>query len=344
MNEKIKKTYNLFFVVAFFITLLIPIVRFNGSLKTVNDNFYGKTQLVQAVTNFRILLGDQVYNNAVTGKSGWLIFTGDLSSDDYQNIIPLSENKLEQFQKNLDSLAIRYKERGITLLVVIAPNKNTIYPEYVPDEIPVLNEESRLDQLLHYMDKYGNTKILDLRPSLVVAKKNSFVYYRTDTHWNSYGAFVAYQQIVSALSVSYPEMQPLGMSNYTINAIHNRRLDLSNMINTSLIMEDIIRLEPNFESEVLLRSVPIRANIQRDMNFSSNLEHPEYPTAIIFHDSFAESIMPFLQEHFSQAIFVPHATPVFDLGWVDEQKPDIVIIEFTERYIEDLIILVNTAQ
>ena len=43
-------------------------------------------------------------------------------------------------------------------------------------------------------------------------------------------------------------------------------------------------------------------------------------------------------EHFHQGVLVQNYTGggLWNLSWVDERKPDVVIIKFNERYLEDL--------
>ena len=50
--------------------------------------------------------------------------------------------------------------------------------------------------------------IVDLRPALKAARQDQDVYYKTNTHWNGYGAFIAYTTIINALGSSYPELKP----------------------------------------------------------------------------------------------------------------------------------------
>ena len=44
-------------------------------------------------------------------------------------------------------------ERGIKYLVVVAPNKNTVYPEMLPGGFEKATDDSQLDQLLRYIKK-----------------------------------------------------------------------------------------------------------------------------------------------------------------------------------------------
>src|SRR4030095_7802133 len=113
---------------------------------------------------------------------------GDIQ--DYQKAEAFTEEELASFQTDLDALSASYAARGITLLVVVVPNKNTIYPERVPSQIPVIGTESRLEQLTSYLQTHGQTQILDLRHPLIAAKAEHEIYYATDTHWNGYGSYI----------------------------------------------------------------------------------------------------------------------------------------------------------
>ena len=58
----------------------------------------------------------------------------------------------------------------------------------------------------------------------------------------------------------------------------------------------------------------------------------------MYYDSFFFRVIPILAEHFHQGVLVQNYTGggLWNLSWVDERKPDVVIIEFNERYLEDL--------
>ncbi len=59
---------------------------------------------------------------------------------DYQNDMPLSEKAMETIQQNLDKIAAHFKQQGISLVVVVAPTRVSIYPDYLPDEIQKLTK------------------------------------------------------------------------------------------------------------------------------------------------------------------------------------------------------------
>jgi len=57
---------------------------------------------------------------------------------------------------------------------------------------------------------------------------------------------------------------------------------------------------------------------------------------VIFRDSYTVYLRPFLNEHFSRSSYM--WTPLFHPEVIDTEKPDIVIHEVMERFIDDLLL------
>jgi hypothetical protein len=162
--------YPKLFIAIFLGILLLPLRTLALDPYAIEDSFYPRARLVTWTSNLRLLIGDRVYPKVLVGDNGWLVYTAEGDLDLYEKNTLFTEEQLAQFQINLDALSTNYAERGITLVVVIAPSKNTIYPERVPAQIPQFGGESKLDQVVEYLSAHGETRILDLRPALLQAK------------------------------------------------------------------------------------------------------------------------------------------------------------------------------
>ena len=75
-----------------------------------------------------------------------------------------------------------------------------IYPENVPANAPLLDEGAYLDQLSAAVQAAGG-RFVDVRQTLA-EHKDEYIYYRTDHHWTSLGAYYAYQQLCGALGLT----------------------------------------------------------------------------------------------------------------------------------------------
>ena len=84
--------------------------------------------------------------------------------------------------------------------VLLAPAASVIYPENVPANAPLLDEDAYLDQLSAAVQAAGG-RFVDVRQTLA-EHKDEYIYYRTDHHWTSTGAYYAYKQLCDTLGLT----------------------------------------------------------------------------------------------------------------------------------------------
>jgi hypothetical protein len=320
------------FIVLFIILLGLPVLNFQGDLREFDKRFWMRETILRSWANFRFhVLGDRLFNAMIVGKDNWLIYTGEMSLDDYQSVLPVTDQDLAVIQRKLDGLNRRLAAKGITFLFVVTPNKNTIYPEYVPAEIPVLEKQSLLDRLVEYQKQNGEVQVLDLRPALLAARNERPVYYSTDTHWNDFGAFVGYQEILRTLQKNHPDLIPHSYDDY--QEIRNRSWigDMSHNLGQINIAEDTIQLEPKFNRRIYTWNAK---GYEANSVVTTVQPVSSLPKLVMFHDSFAIALIPFLSDHFHTATYLAKAQ--VDEKFIDAEQPDIVIFEITERSISFL--------
>jgi hypothetical protein len=144
----------------------------------------------------------------LVGQDGWMEYTDDLNLDDYQNAIPFSSADLERLAVTIQSCHQFAQDNGMLFLIVVASNKASIYPDKLPKEIQPLSDVSRLDQLNTYLRERNIPEVLDLRSALRNGRQDQVLYYKMGTHWNPYGAYIAYETVINVLSQNYPELKP----------------------------------------------------------------------------------------------------------------------------------------
>lgn len=333
LNSPRADVYSTIFSVLMLILLFSFVVKPGLSWTTISTDFRWKRNLISYYTAMRLKLGDRVYNQTLVGKNGWFFFTGNFSVEDYQKLMKYNPGRLSKIQTGLDRLNADLKSRGITLLVVVVPEKSTIYPQYMPDGLPVVDGKSRLDQFLDYMRLNGNTEILDLRPTLLRAGRSQMIYYKTDTHWNALGAFYAYKQVMNALSSSNMSLTPHSLSNYQYVEAGNSMRDLPLLMGLLNYPEENWTLTP-FVAPKLEASrtlLPDGRYIRTITNADTKL-----PTLLVFHDSFYDALAQFIEPHFSKVKTIPftYEKGVWSLDWIQREKPDFVIIEVAERVVD----------
>ncbi len=336
----IHTAYPLVLIGAFLFVLLLPLANLDLNPATFSSNFYGRLRLVRLVTDLRVAIGDRVFANAIIGRDGWLFQTSEEVMRDYQNDMPFSEKQLETIQQNIDKIAANFEDQGISLLVVVAPNKGSIYPDYLQDEFQKLNQRSRFDQVVEYLQQYGKTKILDLRRDLIAARDEHLIYYQTDSHWTDYGAYVAYRDILNSLNRDYPQLNPRSLTDFEPVSEGRVTMDLATLIGSVHIKEEKIILKPNDPTTSTLHN--LKLDDGRWITLSWN-QKQDLPRAVVYYDSFLYPIIPWFNDHFSQVTYIPHYANLstWNLSWVSQQRADVVIVEIAEKYIHDLPILFN---
>jgi alginate O-acetyltransferase complex protein AlgJ len=328
----IKRNYSLIFALAFWAILVVPLLKPDVSISSFEQTFFGHEMLIERFNTLRLRLGDRVFPFVNVGKDGWLFFTGDRSMDDYQHTNPYSGHDFAGTRKGLDTLYEQLQQRGIMLMVVIAPDKSTVYPEFMPDQIIQIGKRSRLDQFIDDMRRYGKTPVIDLRPDLIEASKTEQVFYKTDTHWNPLGAYVASTKILSVLAQRYPELVPHPLSDYEMVSKGLVSFDMPRIIGLPSLKEKLWDLQPKFNTGTSFRIVPLPDGTILRISWNQN---QNLPSALFYHDSFLNGVLPFLEPQFKQttSIFRSTIPGMWSLKWVDQVHPDIVIIEYVERYL-----------
>ena len=297
-----------------------------------NDHFGLRPLLVRIHARASVAWLDSAPNERVLlGREGWLYLNKwDKGIESTRAVDPFTLEDLERWRRVLERRRDVLAQRGITYVLTVAPDKSTIYPEYLPPAVTRVYPQSRLEQLIDYLREHGDATLVDLRPALVAAKHQRPVYYLTDTHWNEWGAYVAYREIVAALRGRYPGLEAKPASTFSVetlpDAFSGGLADMAGL--GDYLREDEIRL--TLLSPGISRTVSTESGRNGDVEFSAaESPNPAAPRLVMLHDSFGDSLKPLLSEHFRRAAFF--RTPRVSLQVLDREKPDVVIQEIVER-------------
>ncbi len=165
--------------------------------KYFNDQFGLRKLFLRSLALYRFhVFGGSISSDVMIGKEDWLFANRYNTLDAYRGYKWFSSDDLIKIKNYLEKKQALLAERGIDYLYVIAPNKQSIYPEYFPARFTKYGE-NYVDTFVEFMRDNSDVDILDLRHSLIKNKNKGQLYYRTDTHWNSLGAYYAYREIFS---------------------------------------------------------------------------------------------------------------------------------------------------
>lgn len=136
-------------------------------------------------------------DDVIVGKDNWLFLGNQWANtlNQYMGLDPFSQKELESFIEVLRAKNAWLNARDIPMVFAIAPDKSTIYPEYLPAWVRKGEGPTRREQLVARL-KETDLFFIDTTEAVLKAKKNALTFYKTDSHWNSYGAWVGYKTIM----------------------------------------------------------------------------------------------------------------------------------------------------
>ncbi|MFN8433103.1 MAG: hypothetical protein U0V18_03740 [Anaerolineales bacterium] len=310
--------------------LLFPLWQSDLTFKTIATNFRGKVFLSGYFNQTRILLGDRYFDSVIVGKEGWLYFVGGDGKAAFWDGNKFKTEKIDTVATDISDFNQKLLSMGTRLLIVIAPDKSTIYPQYLPDEIQFSENPTYTDLLVERL-KSKNVHVLDLRETLIKLVDEEQVFYKTDSHWNISGDYAAYKAVIDEISIYEPTLMPTPFSDLKIVSIGSITRDIPKVLRINNIMEESFLLQPKKNKDLKVDAVPLDSG--RNFLFAKN-SGTDQPTVLIYHDSFFTHVVPLMQQNFHQTLsmFYPATLPeVWNSGWVDQFQPAYVIIEFTER-------------
>lgn len=294
---------------------------FKNQMKRIQskiDNFFAQYE-----SNFMIIASA---NTVTIGVDNWLFYTtnwnGENSMADYMRYNTYTEEKEKDLANSYQTLNNYMNEQRIEFILFIPPNKEEIYPEYMPIKQP--QEPSRVEHFVDYLNQ--NTDITAIYPyDLYLSMKDSYqLYYKYDTHWNKIGSFLGEQEICKAL-----DLVPTNLSDVDITKNGNCDGDLANILGMSQdFNDDILYNIENYHADVNSSLVETYEDANGGYyHFTSNAKDTR--NVLILGDSFGGPLAEYLSKEFSDVQFVTN--PELAKEIIDNEQPDIVILEIVER-------------
>ena len=224
-----------------------------------------------------------------------------------QAIIDANTKAVQTFKENT----------SINTLMMLVPTAAQIQSSRLPWKAPVTNEQQVIDQVYSSLEGVST----NLPVSTVLGDhKDEYIYYRTDHHWTSKGAYYAFCELIKTLGFTAPEEDQYNIylvdSDFTgslarktgsINIddqihIYADKKDpqyvvtYSNSQKKTASIYDTEALKKNDSYEVFLGANEGLVTIESDSSTGRNL--------LMFKDSYANSMIQFLLPYFDSIVIV----------------------------------------
>ncbi len=282
------------------------------------------------------------------GEDGWAFLCDDANGnlDQLLGDLRFSESDLRDYREILEFNHHRLERLGIPYFFAIAPAKEAIHPERLPSTTPPVNAPETARQLL---DALRDTPVqtIDLHaPLREAALAGQDLYYRRDAHWTYEGALLATQALLA----------DIGDAGVAVRALATEKLawlderfvgDLAEKPTVALVEGRLEPVSPQVPAgseeadrrpaldSLGLRKLEVPAHLAvsetRESIVLENHREPGAPRAIVYRDSSARWMLPFLAAACSWSAWL--WKPTLDFELIERERPDFVVQIVTERFL-----------
>jgi hypothetical protein len=243
-------------------------------------------------------------------------------------IVP-SQDTLEKTAVTFDRLASTAEVFGTRVSLLIGPSKPSVYMEYLPSQI-VISKKRYIDYFVERLNQIQNLLVYDPTQDLIESKlSEGLLYYRTDTHWNDKGAYVAYEKLMKNLRIPLPNVDfkasnPIQGDLVAISGL--RDFPIQGGDNWDVIWKD---------GKTWSVEVSIKNGLFNNVVNSTNEKAPSNKTVWVIGDSFSTAVNPYLFATFKRVSYIGSWRQ--NIGSLPEKlresdvKPDLIIVISTER-------------
>lgn len=165
--------------------------------KYINDQFFLRDNWIDLKSRIEYLLGKRENNDIIFGKENYLFkkfttFNDEMLKNNLNSIITFTNN----YNKEVDFFII--------------PNSYAIYDELTPRYLPLVDQLSLINSINSYLSLKSNNHINTINVAEELLKnKDDYIYYKTDHHWTSYGAYLAYLTYMDYLGLEIVDINNL---------------------------------------------------------------------------------------------------------------------------------------
>ncbi|WP_297518423.1 DHHW family protein [uncultured Clostridium sp.] len=288
----------------------------------INDNFIGRDYFINLKSISESLQLKLENNSIVYGKHGYM-------SEKFTQI-----NK-EILISNVEAVKNFKENNGENIDLMLVPYGASILRDYYPDNLGLINEISVIEKINEYIGTKNSVGILES----LLDNKEDYIYYKTDHHWTSYGAYLAYVEFceknkiedkVDIKSLNENKIEGFLGTFYSKSKLYNAdkdTLSYYDMPNLKMKIGDG-EWEGIYKVENLKKRD--KYSVFLDGNHSKtiikNSENKNGKKLLLLKDSFANSFVPFIASNYEEVHIIDLRHYTYKLSeYMKENKFDNVL-------------------
>lgn len=300
--------------------------------KYVSDQFVFRDFWIGAKTDTDRLMGKKESNGIYLGTNGYLI----------QEFIPPAE---EDLQEKIDAIhAFDQATQELQKYMMLVPTAAALYKDKLPKYAIIGDQEAYLKKVQQSL--HPDIRFIDVFPSLY-AERDQPIFYKTDHHWMTQGAYVAYLELCRQMGLTPQNEEEFNIKQVTddfygslfsksgFRHVQPDRMEL--YLPKDQEKYTVTYVDEGKTTDSLYAMEQLQRKDKYAVFLNGNHALIEIKTSntngrklLVIKDSYANSLIPFLLKHFSEI-------NVVDLRYYEEDLVSFV----NEHGIQDMLLLYN---
>ncbi len=254
------------------------------------DHFIRRNDWISLKSICESILGKTENNGVVYGKDGYM----------FTKFVTVDYTQMEKNVKYINQFSERHADRKVSFLLV--PTAPGVMTDKVTAGSPVIDN----DYILDYAANNSTTDMIDVR-DVLKSHSDEYIYYRTDHHWTTYGAYYGYKrymdsvgkeakpadsfvfnQVENFFGTHYSKAKSYNVQDDVLSYVDNdSEIDINGAVNSIYEKE---KLDERDKYAMFLRGNPGLAKIKGTGE----------GRIMIIKDSYANCFIPFMTEDYEQ--------------------------------------------
>ena len=310
---------------------------FKNYERYINDQFLLRNSWINVKSLVEFCLGKIENNGVFYGDNNFLF-------DKFEKV---DESNLA---KNINSLKNFIASYNSNYSLMIIPESFSIYKELLPAGINLVDEIQYINSIYSEFNKIDKVKTINVVDTLN-SNKDRYIYYKTDHHWTSLGAYLAYKEFANINNI-----EPVDINNLNQNRVDdflgtyfskaknfNARADYilyynnANNINVNIDGVEVDELNDNSKwSSSDKYSAFLRGN--NGITIIKNNSIKDNSKILVIKDSFANSFIQFLINNYKEVCVVDLRSFIGSFNdFINENDFDTVLIMYSfKNFVNDV--------
>lgn len=300
----------------------------------IADQFPKRDFFVGVKSKSEMLLGKKENNNVYKGKDGYLI---QKFSHNDEKAVKQKITAINSFFKKLDN---------VNKYFLLAPNSIEVLKDKLPFDAPAQSEVSYINEIKKAL--IGDVKFVDVYNTLN-SKKEEYIYYKTDHHWTTDGAYYAYEKFCEDAQIAKQGKDEFNIktvtkdfygTSYSKGGFKEVEPDRIKIYEPKEKLNCTVQyLDTKITSNTFYSMKSLKEKDKYAMFFGGNHSLLKITTGVknnkkllVIKDSYANSFVPFLTSDYSEIYMV-------DLRYYDDSASELV----KSNKINNVLFLYNTS-